>query len=444
MMVTSTSESGGDATPTISIGLPVYNGHATLAAALDSLLAQTFRDFEVIICDNASTDDTPAIAREYAERDSRIRYHRSEENRGAAANFNRAFELSRGEYFKWHAADDLLLPEFLEACIEPLRAQPDVVLSYPTRQLIGHDGSPLPGDPYLIRYRQLPEDQLDDLSQSDLLRTHPSRVTLFVFGLIRSSVLAKTALIGAFPSSDVTLVYELRLHGRFAQIPRPLYVQRLHPMSASSRSRMTRKGDAAWFGASRGLALHGPEAKLFLEMLKAQRRAAGKREPGPDGPGSLATARQLLALRAHVEIRTARWLDMSFRKLRRGGFKFWSRSSESFLAPDAPKLWALRLWRGGAAAFAGHFGRARKLFDPRESAQLLTESLGRMLDRSSDESLRLVADWLASEDPETAGLAVRAYALGTPESKARFLAYLDVTGAQKARERLDALLESSP
>ena len=85
-MLTSTSKSGGVPAPMVSSGLPVYNGQATLAASLDSLLAQTFRDFEVIICDNASTDDTPAIAGEYAWRDPRIRYHRSDQNRGAAPN----------------------------------------------------------------------------------------------------------------------------------------------------------------------------------------------------------------------------------------------------------------------------------------------------------------------------------------------------------------------
>lgn len=444
MMVTSMSKSGDEPAPTVSIGLPVYNGAATLAASLDSLLAQTFRDFEIIICDNASTDATQAIAQDYAKRDERIRYYRSDENRGAASNFNWTFELARGEYFKWHAADDLLHPEFLEACIVPLRDHPDVVLSYPTRQHITHDGRPLPGDPYLIRYRQLPEDRLEDLSLTDLLRTHPSRMTLFVFGLARSCVLAKTALIGSFPSSDVNLVYELRLHGRFAQIPRPLYVQRLHPLSDSVRSRMTRKGDAAWFGAKRGLAVRCPEAKLVIEMLKARRRAAAHRGSDGSGTGRFANARELLAFRAHVEIRTVRWLSLRSRRVRSSVFAVWSRLSESFLAPDSPNIWALRLWRGCAAAAAGRFDRARELVHPQESAQLLTESLGRLLDRGSDESLRLLCDWLANEDPEKALLAARAYSSGSPEKKALFLEQLDAMGAHEARARLEALAERSP
>ena len=87
--------------------MPVYNGQRFIRATLDSLLAQTFADFELIICDNASTDATEQICREYAERDARVRYHRNDRNLGPAPNYNRCFELSRGELFKWSAADDL-------------------------------------------------------------------------------------------------------------------------------------------------------------------------------------------------------------------------------------------------------------------------------------------------------------------------------------------------
>src|SRR3954470_1068595 len=93
--------------PRVSIGLPVYNGQRFLAPAVSSLLAQTFADFELVICDNASTDDTEAICRRFAERDPRVRYHRNEQNVGAAPNFNRALALSTGQYFKWAAHDDL-------------------------------------------------------------------------------------------------------------------------------------------------------------------------------------------------------------------------------------------------------------------------------------------------------------------------------------------------
>src|SRR5690606_6873079 len=86
--------------------MPVYNGANYLRCALDSILAQTFQDWELIICDNASTDETQTICEEYAARDPRIKYHRSSRNIGPSANYNRTFELSRGEYFKWAAHDD--------------------------------------------------------------------------------------------------------------------------------------------------------------------------------------------------------------------------------------------------------------------------------------------------------------------------------------------------
>jgi glycosyltransferase involved in cell wall biosynthesis len=92
--------------PQVSIGMPVYNGEPFIREALDSLLTQTFTDFELIISDNGSTDATEAICKEYAAKDLRIRYVRHEENRGASANFWFVLNEAVGEYFMWAAADD--------------------------------------------------------------------------------------------------------------------------------------------------------------------------------------------------------------------------------------------------------------------------------------------------------------------------------------------------
>lgn len=86
--------------PQVSIGMPVYNGEQFLKDALDSILAQTFDNFELIISDNTSTDNTQEICKAYSAKDQRICYYRNEKNLGAAWNFNRVFELARGEYFK--------------------------------------------------------------------------------------------------------------------------------------------------------------------------------------------------------------------------------------------------------------------------------------------------------------------------------------------------------
>src|SRR5205823_3548731 len=106
--------------PLLSIGLFVYNGERFLQETLDSLLSQTFRDFELIISDNGSTDGTQVICERHAAADPRIRYYRSGTNMGAGWNIRRVFSLATGKYFKWAACDDLYESTFLSTCIEAL------------------------------------------------------------------------------------------------------------------------------------------------------------------------------------------------------------------------------------------------------------------------------------------------------------------------------------
>jgi glycosyltransferase involved in cell wall biosynthesis len=125
--------------PTVSIGMPVYNGEKTLIVALDSILSQTFSDFELIISDNASTDTTEDICRRYAINDSRIRYVRQKENLGAARNFNYVLNEARAEYFMWAASDDVKSPDFLEHNYSFLENNPDYVASTSPTRFEGKD-----------------------------------------------------------------------------------------------------------------------------------------------------------------------------------------------------------------------------------------------------------------------------------------------------------------
>ena len=124
----------------VSVGIPVYNGERYLAETLDSLLAQTLTEFEIVISDNASTDRTPEICRCYQAKDCRIRYSRNDQNIGEAPNFNRAVELSRAPLFHGGAYDDLYEPSFLERCVDALERDPGVVLSHTRTKLIGDEG----------------------------------------------------------------------------------------------------------------------------------------------------------------------------------------------------------------------------------------------------------------------------------------------------------------
>jgi glycosyltransferase involved in cell wall biosynthesis len=115
--------------PAVSIGMPVYNGEQTLRTALDSLLSQSFSDFELVISDNASSDATESICRDYAERDRRIRYVRQGKNLGATENFRYVLDEAHGEYFMWAASDDVRSPDFLELNLDYLEKHPDYVSS---------------------------------------------------------------------------------------------------------------------------------------------------------------------------------------------------------------------------------------------------------------------------------------------------------------------------
>lgn len=102
--------------PLISICIPTYNGAKHLRECLDSVLTQTFGDFEVLLVDDGSSDDTFSIAREYAARDKRIRLEQNEFNLGLVNNWNRCVELSKGEWIKFVFQDDFIK----ETCIEKL------------------------------------------------------------------------------------------------------------------------------------------------------------------------------------------------------------------------------------------------------------------------------------------------------------------------------------
>src|SRR5262252_3377793 len=116
--------------PTVSVGLPVYNGERYLEESIDSILAQTYTDFELIISDNASTDRTECICRRYAAADARVRYYRNERNIGGYPNHSRVFSLARGRYFRFAAHDDVCDRQLLARCVEALELHPEAVLSY--------------------------------------------------------------------------------------------------------------------------------------------------------------------------------------------------------------------------------------------------------------------------------------------------------------------------
>ena len=214
--------------PRVSVGLPVFNGERFIEEALSALLAQTFHDLELIISDNASTDRTEAICRQYAEQDRRVTYHRSPRNRGISWNYRRVFELSSGAYFKWATYDDVCAPEFIARCVDVLDRDPRVVLAHSTATIIDEFGKrQLDCGAGLHLQSPRPHERLTQLF-------HNLRLSNALYGVIRTSTLKDTPLLGDYPGADIPFLSELALRGLFFEIPESLFFRRVHAAATSA------------------------------------------------------------------------------------------------------------------------------------------------------------------------------------------------------------------
>jgi glycosyltransferase involved in cell wall biosynthesis len=213
--------------PLITVGLPVYNSERFVRQSLDSLLAQTYSNFVLVISDNASTDSTGQICKQYAAADSRVKYFRNDINIGNPRNFNRVFELTSTRYLKWSTADDFWEPTFLERALEIMEGDPTITLCYPRAVLVdANGGNQRNYDDVLHLVQENPVDRfLTVINSIKLAHQH--------LGLIRMSHLRQTHLLGTHMSSDINLLAELTLYGKFFELPHRLYFRRFHKDSGS-------------------------------------------------------------------------------------------------------------------------------------------------------------------------------------------------------------------
>lgn len=204
----------------ITIGLPVYNGQKFLAESIESILAQTYGDLELLISDNASTDATPDICSRYAAKDKRVVYHRQPQNIGAGPNHDWVAVHATGKYFKWGSDDDYILPEFVGTCVERLEAEPDAVLCH-TQTIIKRDGS----DAIAMHYAGLDSPRPSDRFGVMILKPH---WCVEQYGVIRTNALLRTELQAGYFGKDKAMLAELALLGRILHVPQPLFVNRDH------------------------------------------------------------------------------------------------------------------------------------------------------------------------------------------------------------------------
>ena len=178
--------------PKVSIGMLVWNGEDFIRLALDSLLAQDFKNFEIILSDNASTDNTEKICEEYVKKDERIRYVRQNENIGANKNFNFVLDKAKGEYFMWASYDDLWEPSYISEMVKALDNNKSVVIAFCFSDNIDKNGN-------LMRTHYCPTGP-GIFSQGTVFKRVLAFLTKgmplpFVYGLMRTQVIKK---IGGF------------------------------------------------------------------------------------------------------------------------------------------------------------------------------------------------------------------------------------------------------
>jgi glycosyltransferase involved in cell wall biosynthesis len=211
--------------PLVTMGLPVYNGEQYLRRTLDSLLSQDYENFELIISDNASTDNTQAICQEYEKQDQRIRYYRNETNQGAVWNFNRVFELSSGKYFAWAGADDWWDKAFISKCVAQLEKTPGAVLCYTLAQFVDQNGQNLTIiDSEAVTYGLRRLERLHTV----ILRLNTAEA---IYGMLRSDALRRTTLIQTCFGSDKSLIYQIAILGHIVKVPEVLHYYRHVPKS---------------------------------------------------------------------------------------------------------------------------------------------------------------------------------------------------------------------
>jgi glycosyltransferase involved in cell wall biosynthesis len=213
--------------PRLSIGMPVYNSESWLAASIESILAQSLSDFELIISDNASTDRTYEICQQFAARDPRIRLLRNERNIGANRNYEAVLDAARGTYFKWASSNDLCAPAFLERCVAALERDPAAVLACPRTCIFEND----------LSDAHPAERDLELISDDPAARFRALLMTLglnnAINGVIRREALQRAARMQDYMGADIVLLAELALMGKFLRIDEQLFFRRMSKAAAT-------------------------------------------------------------------------------------------------------------------------------------------------------------------------------------------------------------------
>ncbi|HEY4760742.1 MAG TPA: glycosyltransferase family 2 protein [Thermoguttaceae bacterium] len=248
----------------MSIGIPVCNEDRFLEETLRSLLSQDYGNMEIIISDNASTDRTEEICREFSARDMRISYYRFKDNQGAIANFRRVLEVARGKYFMWAAGHDLWSPNLISDCVHLLEGEPAAVIAFGTCKWVDASGQPMVKASGWADTRG--RDAVERFFTVFWGNMHP------IYGVIRLEALRQVRLLSCV-GMDLILLSDLALIGHFVHATPALWSRREFRHAESHQERMNRYRSTE-YGLSRSLIDRiFPLARLPLELTKAVLRS---------------------------------------------------------------------------------------------------------------------------------------------------------------------------
>ena len=220
---------------TVSIGLPVYNGEKYIEETILSVLDQSHKDFELIISDNFSDDNTESICRKFSYEDERISFYRQTKNRGYEFNFNFVLEKSKSDYFMWLACDDLLMPNMIENLLYYLKQNSKIVLITPDIQNIDEFGNPISlHNITQIRFKKHLDNNLLNLIK--FFRNPTSTIYHSFYGLYKKDILKDIELnysnkLEYSTGMEIPFLAQVALKGFIVSIPLSLKKFRRHSES---------------------------------------------------------------------------------------------------------------------------------------------------------------------------------------------------------------------
>ena len=248
----------------LTIGMPVRNAEGHVAGAIDDLLDQTFRDFRLIISDNASEDATPSIIQDYADRDPRIEVVRHEQPLTAWNNFRYVFEQASSPYFMWAAHDDRRSRDYVEELLTSLQASPAASIAFGDVATF-HDYAAMPETGVEYRFQTSGLGRVRKLQQLSLGNLH------VIYGIMRRDI------FGDFPwrdldfGPDTPFLIFAALKGDLIHVRGPMFYRWVPelPKQPSDRARMNSYAQVRPWRRTR----------LSYACAEATARAEGKRSP---------------------------------------------------------------------------------------------------------------------------------------------------------------------